>query len=118
MLLLTLALLLELYPSSDVPPSRNPAERITDEDFLASLAARAASTGSSFASFQALILTASLFDFSPLVVASGSTVEGTLPGPKCGITSSSFTLREVKMLIELNRQKKLMQNHIYVKNFT
>jgi hypothetical protein len=53
-------------------------------------AARAASSALSLASLQALILTVPELRFGgrPAPIASGSLVEGTLPGAKCGRISS------------------------------
>uniref|UniRef100_A0A0A9CEC9 Uncharacterized protein n=1 Tax=Arundo donax TaxID=35708 RepID=A0A0A9CEC9_ARUDO len=63
----------------------------TDEEALAFAAAFMASFESSFASFHALMRTGRLGWFLALSVGSvvsGSTVEGTRPGSRCGMISS------------------------------
>jgi hypothetical protein len=90
MLLLMLALPLELGLA---PGTRRVSiGRRTDDDARALAAAFIASLLSSFASFQALILTCflALLALSACPAVSGSMVEGTIPGSKCGITSSCF----------------------------
>jgi hypothetical protein len=98
MLLLMLALQLE--PGLAPGTRRASIGRRTDDDARTLAAAFIASLLSSFASFQALILTCflALLALSARPTASGSMVEGTIPGSKCGITSSCFKVGSAETL--------------------
>lgn len=72
---------------------REPMGFKTEDEALALAAALMASLESNFASFQALMRTGRLVGLLPLSDesrASGSTVDGTRPGSKCGIISSCY----------------------------
>ena len=94
-LLLPLTLLLDKW-SPSYAWGRELIGRSTDDDALALAAALVASLESNFASFHALIRTGRWFNFFPLsgsdCTASGSTVDGSRPGSKCGIISSYLSM--------------------------
>ena len=80
----------------------------TDEEALAFAAAFMASFESSFASFHALMRTGRLgwvFILSIGSVVSGSTVEGTRPGSRCGMISSCNVMQTGSNICRMTRSK-------------